>query len=1153
MTILRSGGAARRSLWSPSWAAALLTALLVLAPAPRAVQEPSSAQAGAVGGEGLVRSRLAQLEGESELAPELRARLRDLYQRTLDALANAARERARAAEFAAARQAAARRLEEVRRELAAPPAPVAAPSADTAPLSDLESALSLAQAELEARQGDLEALEDESRARIERRQVLPQEIAETQRELDGLLGTPALGLPPDATAEEREAAAALAAAERELLEARKEAAEEELLSYDARKELLPARRELAGRELAHAEKAVAARREDLERRRARETRQAEREAQRAQERARAAPEPLRAEAERAAALALRRAELTRDIEALAAEERGADALLERVQRDFDDAIRRTTAAEKRQEGVGLPDALGLLLRKKKGALPETGNWERRAADRRERGVEVELEGFELEDVERELAGDAALARLLAGLPADTSAGERAALEARAREILSAERGYLSDLLRDNQRYVDLLATIEGLEISLGATIEAFENFINERILWIRSSNPLWRTDFRGVPEALVWLLSPRNWADVGAALLVDARESPLVWVLPVLGLVLLFSNQRRLRRALDDAAERATKRNCTEMLPTVEALLWTLLVVLPIPALLAVLAWRLGDAGHPGAFGSALAIALRRTAGLVFLAESLRQLLRPRGLGEAHFGWSLRRHSPLRRATWGLIVIVAPLYSVGQVYEAQAEELWKPGAGRIALFAALLTASFLFFRALRETPQSGWSRAGERLRRVARLVTSGVPLALAVLLALGYGFTTQELAERLLRSTAILIACVVSHGMIRRWLLVVRRKLAYQQAKERLRVAREAAAKEGREIEVPVAPEQLDLQRTDQQSRQLLGAAVGIALATSLWFAWIDVLPALALFDRIGLWSYTVGGGDGAAATTVAVTLGDVLLALVTVALTVIAAKNLPGFLEVTLLRSLSIGPGERYAVTTVARYAITVVGVVLAFSALGVGWSKVQWLAAAVSVGLGFGLQEIFANFVSGLILLFERPIRVGDLVTIGGVDGRVTRIRMRATSILDYDRRELIVPNKDFVTERLVNWTLTDPITRVVLPVGVAYGSDTDAAMALLLRLARQSSLVLTEPAPSVVFSGFGDSTLDLQLRVFIADRDCWPELLNGLNGAIHREFARAGIEIAFPQRDLHIRSAEPLQRMFAERKGFSIEELGPPARAR
>ena len=168
-------------------------------------------------------------------------------------------------------------------------------------------------------------------------------------------------------------------------------------------------------------------------------------------------------------------------------------------------------------------------------------------------------------------------------------------------------------------------------------------------------------------------------------------------------------------------------------------------------------------------------------------------------------------------------------------------------------------------------------------------------------------------------------------------------------------------------------------------------------------------------------------------------------------------------------------------------QYTVAIIGGSAIFRIIGIGWGNIQWLIAALGVGIGFGLQEIVANFISGLILLFERPIRVGDTVTVGDMSGVVSRIRIRATAITGWDRKELIVPNKEFVTGRLINWTLSDTVLRVSIPVGVAYGSDTKKAKERMLAVAKANEKVLHDPAPSVVFMGFGASSLDFDLRAF------------------------------------------------------------------
>lgn len=164
----------------------------------------------------------------------------------------------------------------------------------------------------------------------------------------------------------------------------------------------------------------------------------------------------------------------------------------------------------------------------------------------------------------------------------------------------------------------------------------------------------------------------------------------------------------------------------------------------------------------------------------------------------------------------------------------------------------------------------------------------------------------------------------------------------------------------------------------------------------------------------------------------------------------------------------------------------------------------------------------------VSGIILLFERPIRVGDTVTVGDITGKVSRIQIRATTIVDWDQRELVVPNKVFITDKLVNWTLTDPVTRVVIPIGIAYGSDEELAMRIFKQVSEETSLILKTPEPSVFFVGFGESSLDFSLRVYVRNMEDRLPVTDELHRRINRAFKEHNIEIPFPQRDLHIRSS-------------------------
>jgi potassium efflux system protein len=302
-----------------------------------------------------------------------------------------------------------------------------------------------------------------------------------------------------------------------------------------------------------------------------------------------------------------------------------------------------------------------------------------------------------------------------------------------------------------------------------------------------------------------------------------------------------------------------------------------------------------------------------------------------------------------------------------------------------------------------------------------------------------------------------------------------------------------------------------------------------IAASIGLWVIWAEGLPVLNTLQAFEIWSYSVGSGDEI--RTVAVTLEDLLISIIVATTMVVSALNLPGILEVTIFSRLKPDIGTRNFIVTLSRLIVIGTAVFVAFQIIGLHWSKLQWLIAALGVGLGFGLQEIVANFVSGLLLLIERPYRVGDVVTVGAVSGTVTNIQIRATTVTDWDLRELIVPNKEFIAGQLINWSLSDPITRIVIPVGIAYGSDTELAEQLILKVAYKHPDVLEKPEPTALFISFGDSSLQFELRVFIVGTDRRMIVRHELHRGIDTIFKEHGINIAFPQQDVHMDTTRPL----------------------
>jgi potassium efflux system protein len=808
------------------------------------------------------------------------------------------------------------------------------------------------------------------------------------------------------------------------------------------------------------------------------------------------------------------------------------------------------AAEQRIRLVGLTETIGLELRQLRNSrLGDIEALRRRHRELGRRQIAAYEARFGYEDELGELGDlDAAVPAELERLAVPD--GQRAGLAEPTRRVLETRREIVGALTDAFYRLTTEYSAAETALLQLLERAETVGDFIGERVLWIPSTQPIWSARLRDLLVAAGGLATACSAG--AAAIRAGIAEHPIGAATALLAVLGLLLARPFLLRRLAVHATAARHRTTVSIAPTTKALADTVLLALPLPALLLAAFLMAGPESGVAAFRAGLLDA----AVTLFALATVRELGRADGLGEAHFDWSPALLRDLRRSLRWLAPLLVAFAFATAVLVAQGAEEGQGELARVLALPPICGLAVVLARLLHPTrgslrPSTGALGTAHRARIGLFVLGLGLPIALAGLALLGYAFTTIELYTRLLRTLVLALTVLLATSLVYRWLLLSRRSLAIQQARERRRLLKEQGGESPTELE----QQAVDLAAVDQQTRSLVRAASVFVLALGAWAIWIDVLPALGMLHQVEFWDETVQttvvekAADGSELlrtvdTLRPITLASVLLALIILFGTGVLSRNLGGLLEIVLLRHLHVQAGERYAITTITRYVIVAVGVLAAFGTVGLGWSKVQWLVAAVSVGLGFGLQEIFANFVSGLILLFERPMRVGDLVTVGEVDGRVARIQMRATTIVDFDRKELIVPNRDFISSRFVNWSLTSPITRLVVKVGVAYGTDTARAQQLLLDCAQRCRTVLRDPPPNTVFHGFGASSLDLELRVFIASMDDWVDAMNEVHRAVDEAFRAAGIEIAFPQRDLHIRSAPGLAGVFA-----SVEPAPPP----
>lgn len=258
-----------------------------------------------------------------------------------------------------------------------------------------------------------------------------------------------------------------------------------------------------------------------------------------------------------------------------------------------------------------------------------------------------------------------------------------------------------------------------------------------------------------------------------------------------------------------------------------------------------------------------------------------------------------------------------------------------------------------------------------------------------------------------------------------------------------------------------------------------------------------------------------------------ALTIWTIVYLVIILILLVYVTSKLKNLIIHKLLAKSNIEVGVRVAVASLIRYIILFVGFIVILQTAGINLSSITVLFGALGVGIGFGLQNITNNFVSGLIILIERPIKVGDRIEVSGISGDVVNISMRATTIITNDNISIIIPNSEFVSSTVINWSHTDRDMRFNFPVGVSYGEDPDNIRKLLLQVADENSGVLKQPRPDVLFSEFADSAMNFNLRVWTREYTDRPAILKSqLYYEIYKKFKENGVEIPYPQRDIHIK---------------------------
>lgn len=702
------------------------------------------------------------------------------------------------------------------------------------------------------------------------------------------------------------------------------------------------------------------------------------------------------------------------------------------------------------------------------------------------------------------------------------------------EVLQARAQTLSELIKSLNNQLNLAINIELSQKQVQTISDELQQKLQQQSFWVKSNSPIdlaWFTKFplsAGLQlEDIAKQFDFSNWRD-------NALPAGLLIALLTLMAIMILRQKESIKQRLNQISNSMKTITTDSQWNTPYAIFLTIILCLPSTFMflmvfilvtyicfqdpLTIWPWGLKMAGYWLYFAFMMA------------------MLRPNGIGYRHFDMPQKSNMLflhiLKRSVWvvGLLLNTSIFANseMGVAYDV---------IGQTMTIMVLVVTVFIIapgFRKAISTYQNTVEQDKSPrhvLLTLVRIVLLLAPIALIGLIVMGYYYTSLVIIEHLISTYFAVTTWIIVRNVFYRIFTVSARRLAYRRLQEKREQLMTKRANETvnntTEDDIPLEIKQdaIAVSEVKNQMLKITDFVLWVGLFALLYWVWSDLITVAYYLKGVTLWQQSTTTESGVVMESI--TLLNLLVAVIIVVVTYVLIRNLSGLLETFVFSNLKLSQGTPYTITTLLTYLLVVLGASLAFSMLGMSWSKLQWLFTALSVGLGFGMQEIFGNFVSGIIILFERPVRVGDMVTIGNFNGTVSKIRIRATTLIDNDKKEVIVPNKAFITERVVNWALTSSMTRLVISIGVAYGSDLDLVKKLLLQAAEENDAVLRDPAPAAYFLSFGASTLDHELRVYVGQLSDRTRTIDTLNRRINQLFAENNIDIAFNQLDIFIKN--------------------------
>lgn len=712
------------------------------------------------------------------------------------------------------------------------------------------------------------------------------------------------------------------------------------------------------------------------------------------------------------------------------------------------------------------------------------------------------------------------------------------------ELDSEDRKTLELVLKDREKsLVELIKTltaqlnqsneIDAIQKQIVTISDELQSKLQQQSFWVQSNSPIdfsWLKDFPSL--AVLEISELTKYTGFGGV-----KENFYSVILWIVGFLLVYGvirwKKADIKARLTEIASQVNTLKSDSHWHTPEAMFWTVILAIPNSLLFLSIVAVLLYLFVPNPLASWSWVSQIFYYWIFF--ASVLALLRPNGLAYRHFGMPQASNEIfqriIRQSVWIIgLLLVSSIFSQVEIIGFTNDVI-----GQVMTIVALALCTFvvrpLLDRGIQEYENAKTEDDTKRninLFKLLRLMLFVAPLTLIALIILGYYYTAVYLIDHIIKSYLIALVWVFGRYFAYRSLTISSRRMAYRRLQnKREKIREQAQSAEQGSVEPKDKPEEkIKISTVNQQIFRVADLVAWVVLFVSLYAIWSDLVSIANYLNTVILWEQVETTSQGTVVESV--TLLNILRSILYITLTYVLVKNIAGILEVTVFSRIKLSKGTPHTIIAILTYTITILGSILAFTAIGISWSKLQWVFTALSVGLGFGVREIFGSFVSGAILLLERPIRVGDKVTVGNFKGVITKIRLRSTTLIDEDNMEVVLPNQAFVTDRFINWTLNNTITRIQIVMKINSGADLSLVRQLLLQAASEAEKVMKEETPSVNLTQFGDGWVEHELNVYVAELDDRSTTRNFLYQRIDQLFSEHQIKLAFNHLDVHLHRA-------------------------